>query len=118
MTYVYLIIKVRHIHQKEIFMKEKRGIVASYVDVVFKKDGKEILRTSGSIGCVRYGQPEDDYSAIREALGALEQEPDFTSVVVGNFKKTEYTREELVGAGVVIGWICGTKPPVPKPPQP
>lgn len=92
-------------------MNRPMGIVASYIDIVFKKDGQEVYRTQGALGCVRNGDPKDSYDLIRQGLAQLRNDVkagnakrdalDFTSVAVGKGAQKDFTRAELERAGVV-----------------
>lgn len=88
------------------------GFMASYVAVVFKKDGQETARAQGSIGCIRHGEPQDTLDLLRNAMsdiqfriksGEVNQSvlDDYTSVVIGNDPKyaREYTRGQIEQMG-------------------
>lgn len=98
-------------------------IMAQYVDVIFKKDGEEVFRAQGSIGCIRQGEPHDSYTIIRGAMFSFNRAAktnivkDFDTVEVG---KKIFTRAQLEKAGLVTPKkpegpvdFCGT-PPRPK----
>ena len=96
-------------------MQRPMGIMASYINVVFKKDGTEIARTQGSLGCIRHGEPEDTITLLRQAMGDIKAQmdegrvsktvlEDYTSVAIGNNpdQARELTRlaaERLLNSG-------------------
>lgn len=100
------------------------GIAASFYTVSFKADGKTVFEGSGSLGCLRRGRKEDNFTLIRAGLSQLNKAveggtaPDganaYDSVVV---RGSEYSRAELVKAGLVAApkkTVCKGLGPKPR----
>ena len=78
-------------------------IVSTYYKVTFKNNHKKVYETEASLGCIRYGHPDDTMYLYKQAVDDLTtaitegtlQDDTWTSVIINFEGLVEYTAEDM-----------------------